>query len=206
MKISVVMASYLGEYPGCASNREFKFKRAVESFLNQTYEDKELIIVADGCNITESLYNELYKDNGSIIFTKIEKDITFGGATRNKGIELANGEYICYLDTDDFFSENHLQKIISSINPSIDWVYYDDRLLTSFNNVNDFTYNLRDNIVAYCRIGTSAIAHRKFEGIEWGSGYGHDWFFIEQLNRKSNRFRKIKAEYNVCHIPNHTDL
>lgn len=210
MKISVVMASYLGEYPGCASNREYKFKRAVDSFLNQTYDNKELIIVSDGCDITENIYNELYKDNENITLSKIEKDVTFGGNTRNKGIELSSGDYICYLDSDDFFSENHLKKIenwlTSNILNDIDWAYYNDRLLTSFNTTTDFTYSVRDNIVGYGRIGTSAIVHRKFDDLKWGVGYGHDWYFIQQLSIKSSQFIKIEAEYNVCHMPNYCDF
>ena len=56
-KVSVVMASYLGEYPGRTSNPEPKFIRAVKSFLSQTYENKELIICADGCDRTVEIYN-----------------------------------------------------------------------------------------------------------------------------------------------------
>ena len=45
LKVSVVMASFLGEYSGAAKNRDKKFLRAVKSFKNQTYDNKELIIV-----------------------------------------------------------------------------------------------------------------------------------------------------------------
>ena len=48
MKISVIMQSYLGEYPGARSNPKYKFVRAVNSFLLQKHPDKELIIVSDG--------------------------------------------------------------------------------------------------------------------------------------------------------------
>lgn len=47
--ISVIMPSYLGEYPGSRKDPDKKFIRAVESFKDQTLAQKELIIVSDGC-------------------------------------------------------------------------------------------------------------------------------------------------------------
>ena len=43
MKLSVIMPSFLGEYDGCATDREKKFVRAVQSFLDNTLIEKELI-------------------------------------------------------------------------------------------------------------------------------------------------------------------
>ena len=48
--ISVVMASYLGEYKSAAKNRDIKIRRAVESVLSQTV-PVELVVVADGCHL-----------------------------------------------------------------------------------------------------------------------------------------------------------
>ena len=59
-KVSVIMASFLGSYPGRSSNPEDKFIRAVKSFITQTYENKELIIVSDGCQMTNMLYKNLF--------------------------------------------------------------------------------------------------------------------------------------------------
>lgn len=205
MRISVIMASYLGEYPGCASNRVFKFKRAVDSFILQNYNNKELIIVSDGCDITESLYNELYKNNENIIFVKIEKQVTFSGETRNKGIELSTGDYICYLDTDDFLSRQHLENISKQITTH-DWYYYDDRIVTKYNNIDDFEFNLRINLPEINRIGTSTIIHKK-NHIRWTSGYAHDWVFIKaQIDNGLNYMKINNDNYNVCHIPNMIDL
>ena len=52
-KVSVIMASYLSVYGTTPRpNLDKKFIRAVKSFINQTYPEKELIIVADGCTTT----------------------------------------------------------------------------------------------------------------------------------------------------------
>ena len=206
MKISVVMASFLGEYPGCAQNRVSKFIRSVKSFLEQTYQNKELIIVSDGCDITESVYKENFSNNQNIIFEKLPKDVLFGGKIRNKGIELSTGDWICYLDTDDFLSKDHLQLISNQISDEFDWYFADDYLVTEYENSDQFKYVLRENIIAPNRIGTSSIIHRRNLDVYWTDGYAHDWRFVFDLFRKTNKVNKIIAKYNVCHIPNRMDL
>jgi len=59
--ISVIMPSYLGKYEGSRINADQKFIRAVESFQQQTLQNKELIIVSDGCEITNRIYRELFQ-------------------------------------------------------------------------------------------------------------------------------------------------
>ena len=53
MKLSLVMQSYLGEYPGSRQNAVDKFHRAVKSVLNQNNPNWELVVIADGCKITK---------------------------------------------------------------------------------------------------------------------------------------------------------
>ena len=206
MKISVVMASYLGNYPRGAKNRVNKFIRAVNSFLAQEYQNKELIIISDGCDITENIYNEYFINYDNIIFEKIKKDVLFGGKTRNKGIELSSGDWICYLDTDDFLSSNHLKKISEQISEEFDWYFSDDYLITEYIDNSNFKYKTKKNIIRPHKIGTSSIVHRNNLNIYWGNGYGHDWKFIKKLMENSKRVKKIIAGYYVCHIPNLIDF
>jgi glycosyltransferase involved in cell wall biosynthesis len=44
-KVSVIMPVYLGEYDGCASDRETKFKRAINSVIQSSYKNLELVII-----------------------------------------------------------------------------------------------------------------------------------------------------------------
>lgn len=203
-KISVVMASYMGDYPNRASDIDKKFLRAVKSFINQTYENKELIIIADGCDKTEELYNKYFTKLGIIKFHKIPKQPLYGGLIRSKGIELAEGDVICYLDNDDVFGKNHLEIIMSQFTDDIDMVFYDDYLVMSA----DFKkLHRRINETRYGSIGTSSIAHRnlkddKFKHMTkwWSDGYGHDWVFVMNLITNGLQFKKLEKppQYLVC--------
>ncbi len=197
--ISVIMASYLGEYENSASDRKTKFIRAVDSFVNQTYKDAELIIISDGCQDTIDLYKANYLDYSNIRIVAIDKQELFSGKVRDIGIDRASFDWICYLDTDDYFGNNHLEKLVSQIEELpiwAEWVYYDDY----FNRRG--VVESRVNIVKLGRIGTSSIAPKKAQQ-HWDSGYNHDWRFIERLG---NLHQKInQCEHYVCHMPRVTD-
>lgn len=203
-KISVVMASYMGDYPNRASNIEQKFLRSVKSFINQTYKNKELIIIADGCDKTEELYNKYFTKLSFIKFFKVPKQPLYGGLIRNKGIELADGDVICYLDNDDVFGKNHLEIIMDQFTDDVDMVFYDDYLVKS----SDFKkLHKRINETRYGAIGTSSIAHRNlkndnFKHINhwWTDGYGHDWVFVMKLITNGLHFKKLEKtpQYLVC--------
>lgn len=200
-KISVIMPVFLGDYDGCADNREEKFKSAVISFTRQSYKNCELIIISDGCDGAEKIYNgALVYDN--IIFKKIDKQLLFSGNVRAEGLKLATGDIICYLDSDDMFGVNHLKSIATEFkyHSKFDWVYYNDLIIQP----NQEPIN-RPVEVIEGSIGTSSICHRKECKATWKGcdGYGHDWSFITQLiNQHPSHGKIYGAEYFVCHIPN----
>ncbi len=212
VKISVVMASFLGEYDFSAKDRITKFHRAVNSFLKQTYLFKELIIVADGCDITESEIRH-YDNNPLIKFVKIVKQPHFSGNVRNVGCLMATGDVICYLDTDDLLGASHLNGVANGFiyYRDIDWVYFDDYVIYRFNPItNDILSQAKRTVeLNYGTIGTSSIAHKNLPEINWEGfdGYGHDFNFIKtKLIDSGKKYQKIdNAEYFVCHIPNSVD-
>lgn len=199
MKFSIVMASTLAPYAGAASRRDEKIIRAVNSVVAQIYQDWELLVISDGCQQTVDIVLQI-KDP-RIKITKIEKKPIWDGAPRNKGIELATGEYIIYIDNDDYWGENHLQIIADNIK-NYDWVYYDD-----------WTLQNGEWCLRHCDIkklgmnGTSNICHRKSLGATWGHrGYAHDHYFNQKLLLHLNYNRIPAGEYFVCHMPHAYDV
>lgn len=89
--VSVIITTY---------NRANLVSRAIDSVLNQTYKDFELIIIDDGStDNTKSLIDSyLQKDKRIVYFYQENKGWP---SALNKGIELSKGEYIAFLDSDN---------------------------------------------------------------------------------------------------------
>lgn len=109
--------------------RSFTLKRAIDSVLLQTYKNFEIIIVDDnnpnteGRIETEKIISE-YKDNPLINYLQ-HKENKNGAAARNTGIDNSKGDYICFLDDDDSFLPEKLEKQVYFLekNKEFDAVY-----------------------------------------------------------------------------------
>ena len=99
-KISVIIPTY---------NRRLFLSKAIDSVLNQTYQDLELIIIDDGSSDKSAEYvKKKYKK------VKILKQHNKGvSSARNKGIKIASNNWIAFLDSDDRW---HPKKIENQIN------------------------------------------------------------------------------------------
>jgi glycosyltransferase involved in cell wall biosynthesis len=190
--ISVVMASYLGEYRKAAKDRDKKIIRAVNSVLNQTI-PAELVLVSDGCQKTIDIIIESFpnKVNGYYI----EKQKIWSGKPRNVGIEKAKNDIICYCDIDDYLDPDHCEKIYNAFEG--DWVWFDD-----------LVYNQGRWIHRKCDVnkkgmcGTSNLAHKKIAWWPDPGSYAHDYIFIHNLKKASSNYKYIgNGGYRVCHVP-----
>ena len=97
-------------------NGEEFIRDAVESVLAQTYENWELLVIDDGSS--DNGYNIVkeYSDNDKRI--KLLKNEKNSGVTktRNKGIEASDGRYIAFLDSDDMWHREKLEKQLNFMN------------------------------------------------------------------------------------------
>ena len=104
-KVSVIIPTY---------NRPVLLSRAIDSVLNQTYQNIEVIVVDDNNPNTEArletqkIMSE-YKNNGKVRYIKHESNKN-GAAARNTGIKNSYGEIICFLDDDDYFLPEKVEK------------------------------------------------------------------------------------------------
>ena len=108
--VSVVIPTY---------RRPDKLERAVESVLSQTYSDLELLLVNDnvpGDEFTQSLIKrtERYKNDSRFHLLMQEKHIN-GAVARNFAIKQAKGEYVAFLDDDDWWEPNKLEEQVKEL-------------------------------------------------------------------------------------------
>ena len=97
VKISVILTAF---------NEEKYIKKAIESILNQTLTDLELIVVNDGStDNTLDIINSFDDDRLKLI----NHENMGPGASRNKALALAEGEYVMYLDGDDWYREDAME-------------------------------------------------------------------------------------------------
>lgn len=91
-------------------NVEQYLPRCLESIINQSYEKLEIILIDDGSTDNSSQICDCYskKDKRIVVFHK-----TNGGLSdaRNLGIDKANGEYLSFIDSDDYISENFIETL-----------------------------------------------------------------------------------------------
>ena len=207
MKISVIMASFLN-MPG-RTQLDAKFKRAVNSFLKQTHEDKELIIVADGCETTVRIYQENFANQNNIKMIPIPKQPLYSGLMRNIAYDVAEGDICVYLDADDVIGKNHISIIKEQFDlEKYDFVYFDDYMAL---DKNFSKLHIRSVEPRYASIGTSSIAHKhpnllkNGKYMRWSVGYGHDFQIVMKMAALGYRFKKLDSmpEYIVCHYQNY---
>lgn len=105
VKISVIIPVY---------NVEKYLSRCLDSIVNQTLRNIEIICVDDGStdNSLEILKLYAIKDNRIKIITQ---ENAGAGAARNKGLEIACGEYLYFMDSDDYANTDLLEKLYSKI-------------------------------------------------------------------------------------------
>ncbi len=96
-------------------NSEKVIKNALDSLARQTYKNIEIIIVNDGSkdNTSNVIYEYLNKFKLTAnVYNQINEGVS---VARNKGLEVAKGEYITFLDSDDMYSENFISDLVFSI-------------------------------------------------------------------------------------------
>ncbi len=108
--VSVIIPTY---------KRSERLSRAIESVLNQTYSNIELLLVNDNeptDRFTDDLKQRVKKYESDSRFHLIlqEKHVN-GAVARNTGIRLAKGEYIAFLDDDDWWEKNKIEEQIKAL-------------------------------------------------------------------------------------------
>ena len=128
--VSVILPTY---------KRSIKLERAIESVLNQTYQNLELFLVNDNDNedsFTKDLLKRVEKYKTDSRFHLVFQDRHRNGAVaRNVGIKLSRGEYIAFLDDDDWWKQNKIERQVDVLNKldsswgavSCKYVLYDDQ-------------------------------------------------------------------------------
>ena len=105
MLISVVVPVY---------NVEKYLKRCLDSLVNQTYKTLQVILVDDGSTDASSDICDQYTKKYSIFQTIHKKNGGLSSA-RNAGIPLCNGEYITFLDADDWFERRYIEVCVKKL-------------------------------------------------------------------------------------------
>ena len=117
--VSIVITTY---------GRSTTLRRAIQSAISQTYRNIEIIVVDD--NKDKAIREEVIRTISSIDDSRIKlvlNAVNMGGAlARNEGIKAANGRYVAFLDDDDEYLPQRIEKQVEVFekNKEKNWQWY----------------------------------------------------------------------------------
>ncbi len=197
-------------------NVENKLRRCVDSILNQTYRNLEIILVDDGspdgcpqiCDeyaLQDERVRVIHKQNAGL------------GFARNTGIEHANGKYICFFDSDDYVEPTTLEECCSLAEQvNADLVYFGNTRETEDGKVIDKRIPTPPQMVysgeeVKEKLIPMMLTHNAATGENWNMSPGACWglFSMECIREHSWRFvseREIISEdiYSVLEFYSYT--
>lgn len=203
-KVSVIIPTH---------NRPELLERALSSVYSQSFTDYEVIVVDDGDapRAKSSLGEYLKQDDFSYLETKKNQG---GAASRNLGIGHASGEYLAFLDDDDEWSADKLQKqveVLDTHDSSVSLVFTqvkgvdsEDNTLFSRPHMSSGEFSSMESLLSKCPIWTSALMYRK-EYADKGYLYdaslkkNQEWDLEIRL-LKISRFYVINEPLTTVHI------
>lgn len=215
--ISVIIPTYKGNT---------NLSRAVYSVLNQSYKNIEIIIVDDNNPNTYERYQtellvETY-DDPRIKYIKHDKNKN-GAAARNTGIYNSKGDYITFLDDDDFMFPNRLEKLLNKIlkNKTFDGIY-SNVILTYDNEIFDKviaskSLEYKDILLNQSIIGTGSNIFISRKVLEYVKGFDEEFLRYQDLEfmirvcknfkvLNIDEFLVVKASNGTNNLPNYDKL
>lgn len=181
--VSVIMPVY---------NCEKYLKQCLDSVVNQTLKEIEIICVDDGSSDSSPRILKEYADKDSRILV-LQQANGGAGAARNNGLRNAGGKYLSFLDSDDFFEPDMLEKAVAQIEKDkADFVvfrcnqYFDDT--QKFKNVK---YTLKKHTLPpYTPFNFRQITDnvfKSFVGWAWDKLYDREFVMKHHLTFQEQR-------------------
>lgn len=188
MKVSIIIPVY---------NVEKYLRKCLDSAINQTWKDIEVIVVddasPDNCRKMIKQYEDKYPDIIKAIY--LDNNLCLGGA-RNKGLEIADGDYILYLDSDDFVDEMICEKLIlEAQRTDADVVYCD-----AFRNFEGMDKQLWVSYQFIEEIGEMTEERRWLQLLNYGYAWGK-LIRTELLKRNDIIFPEHRKYEDILFIP-----
>lgn len=191
-KLSILIPAY---------NVERWLPRCLNSILSQVEDDVEIVIVDDGStDTTLQCANEFAeKWNDIRVFSKHNEGV---GAARNYLLDKACGEFIWFVDSDDYIAEGALRHILSELNSTIDLlsVSYNGGVFTPFEgNATEYIQKGYINGYLWTKIIRRSViedAHIRFDPQRYSQ---EDWFFLMQVYPLLGNIKQITLQaYVYC--------
>lgn len=191
-KLSILIPAY---------NVERWLPRCLNSILSQVEDDIEIVIVDDGStDTTLQCANEFAeKWNDIRVFSKHNEGV---GAARNYLLDKACGEFIWFVDSDDYIAEGALRHIFSELNSTIDLlsVSYNGGVFTPFEgSATEYIQKGYINGYLWTKIIRRSViedAHIRFDPQRYSQ---EDWFFLMQVYPLLGNIKQITLQaYVYC--------
>ena len=112
-KVSIIIPVY---------NVEKYISRCLDSILNNTYKDIEIILVNDGSKDNSQKIIDEYKEKYADIIISVEQENKGPAEARNLAMDIATGEYLMFVDSDDFVEKDYIEQYVSQLTEDYDMV------------------------------------------------------------------------------------
>ena len=202
-KFSVIMPVYSELEPrleGNSGHLHFRGKmvqRAIKSIINQQFPDWELILVNDGC-VDEQTPQIMQKFANSDKRIRIVKQVNQNRAVaRNRGMDEAKGEWLCWLDCDDEYSSHYLRELDIATKDFPDYKIF---------NFGSLVYwpDHHSTVRSVFAPAIEGKGHVWFRAGHIGTGsfiFRRDLWEEKRINKGERDWLKIGEEYHPYRIP-----